>query len=69
MITLVLVNGERLASNGGLIDLDEGIIGNNSAIRGDDGTLRGVKSACRPPVFRARLSYLLDLKNIARNNF
>lgn len=39
LVTLVLVDGERLAGDGGLIDLEIGIVGDDAAIGGDDGTL------------------------------
>ena len=36
----MLVDSERLPSNGRLVDLEESIFGNNTAIGGNDGTLR-----------------------------
>jgi hypothetical protein len=39
LITLVLVDCKRLARNGRLVDLEEGIVGNNTAICRNDSTL------------------------------
>jgi hypothetical protein len=39
LVTLVLVDSERLASDGRLVNLEEGIVGNDATISGDDGTL------------------------------
>jgi hypothetical protein len=39
LVALVLVDSERLASDGRLVNLEEGIVGNDAAISGDDGTL------------------------------
>ena len=39
LITLVFVDCEGLSSNGGLIDLEESIIGYNATIGRDNGTL------------------------------
>ncbi len=39
LVTLVLVDCERLASDGRLIDLEECVIGNNTTVRGNNGTL------------------------------
>jgi hypothetical protein len=38
-VTMVLVNSERLASDGRLINLTEAALGNETTIGGDDGTL------------------------------
>jgi hypothetical protein len=35
----VLVDSEGLAGNGGLIDLEEGVLGDDTTVCGDDGTL------------------------------
>jgi hypothetical protein len=45
---MVLVNSEGLASDGGLIDLEEGIFGNDATISGNDGTLGMVVSKFAP---------------------
>jgi hypothetical protein len=39
LVTLMLVDGERLTGKGGLIDLEESIFGNNATVGGDDSTL------------------------------
>jgi hypothetical protein len=39
LVALVLVDSERLASDGRLINLEESVLGNDTAIGGDDGTL------------------------------
>ena len=39
VVALVLVDSERLTSDGGLVDLEEGILGDDAAISGDNGTL------------------------------
>lgn len=39
LVALVLVDGERLTGDGRLVDLEESIFGNDTAISGDDGTL------------------------------
>ena len=39
LVTLVLVDSQRLASDGRLINLQESILGDNATISGDDGTL------------------------------
>ena len=39
LVALVLVDSERLAGDGGLINLEIGILGNDAAVGGDDGTL------------------------------
>jgi hypothetical protein len=39
VVALVLVDGERLTSDGGLINLKEGILGDDATIGGDNGTL------------------------------
>ena len=39
VVTMVLVDGERLASDGRLINLTEAALGNETTIGGDDGTL------------------------------
>ena len=39
LVTLVLVDGEGLAGDGGLIDLEIGIVGDDAAVGGDDGAL------------------------------
>lgn len=38
-VVLVLVDGERLTGDGGLINLEESIVGDDTAISGNDGTL------------------------------
>lgn len=38
LVALVLVDGERLTGDGGLIDLKESIVGDDAAISGDNGT-------------------------------
>lgn len=40
VIATVLVDSERLTSDGGLIDLEESILSDNATISGDNGTLR-----------------------------
>jgi hypothetical protein len=44
LVTLVLVDSERLASDGRLVDLEEGIVGHNAAIGGNDGTLLNLQN-------------------------
>jgi hypothetical protein len=39
LVTLVLVYSERLAGDGRLVDLEESIIGHDTAVGGNDGTL------------------------------
>ncbi len=39
LIALVLVDGERLTSDGALVNLEESIVGDNTTVGGDDGTL------------------------------
>jgi len=39
LVTLALLNGERLARDGRLVDLEESTIGDDATISGDDGTL------------------------------
>jgi len=39
LVALVLVDSERLAGDGGLINLEIGILGNDAAVGGNDGTL------------------------------
>jgi hypothetical protein len=39
LVALVLVDSERLTRDGRLVDLEEGIVGNDATIGGDDGTL------------------------------
>jgi len=39
LVVLVLVDSERLASDGRLVNLEESVLGNDTAIGGDDGTL------------------------------
>lgn len=39
VVATVLVDSERLTSDGGLINLEEGVLGNDATIGGDDGTL------------------------------
>jgi len=39
LVTLVLVNSEGFTGDGGLIDLEEGIVGDNATVGWDDGTL------------------------------
>lgn len=39
LVALVLVDSERLASDGGLINLEIGIVGDNATVGGNDGTL------------------------------
>jgi hypothetical protein len=46
-IALVLVDSERLASDGGLIDLEESVFGDNAAVGGDDGTLLDLEDVTR----------------------
>ena len=38
-VTIVLVDGERFTSNGGLINLEEGLLGDDATISGDNSTL------------------------------
>lgn len=42
VVSLVLVDGERLTSDGGLIDLEESIFGNDATVGGNDSTLLGL---------------------------
>jgi hypothetical protein len=39
LVALMLVDGEGFAGDGRLVDLKEGLIGNNTAISGNDGAL------------------------------
>jgi hypothetical protein len=43
-ISIVLVNSEGLASDGGLIDLEEGVFSNDAAVGGNDGTFFNLKN-------------------------
>ena len=43
-VVLVLVDGERLTGDGGLINLEESIIGDDTAISGNDGTLLNLEN-------------------------
>jgi hypothetical protein len=64
----VFIDCERLASNGRLIDLEKGIVGNNATISGDNGTLK-VKFNIFLSVGRVQLLvYLFNLEDITRNN-
>jgi hypothetical protein len=38
----VLVNGERLASNGRLVDLEEGTLGDDATISGENRTIYAI---------------------------
>ncbi|KAI6756513.1 hypothetical protein HG530_011111 [Fusarium avenaceum] len=44
VVTMVLVNGERLSSDGGLIDLAEASLGNETTIGGDDGSFLNLEN-------------------------
>jgi hypothetical protein len=65
----MFIDREGLASNGGLIDLEESIIGNNAAICGNDSTLGRFLLAPVHPQFWAIGAYFFDLQNITRHNF
>lgn len=43
VITSMLVDSERLASDGGLINLDEAALGNETTVSGNDGTFLNLK--------------------------
>jgi hypothetical protein len=43
-VAIVLVDSERLAGDGGLIDLEVGIFGDNATVGGDDGTFFNLKN-------------------------
>ena len=47
----MLINSKRLARDGGLVDLEEGILGDDATVGGDDCTLfaRSVSSQLIPP--------------------
>lgn len=44
VVTMVLVNGERLSSDGGLIDLAEASLGNETTIGGNDGSFLNLEN-------------------------
>ncbi|ROV95796.1 hypothetical protein VPNG_08757 [Cytospora leucostoma] len=44
LVILVLVDGQGLTSDGGLVNLQEGILGDNATIGGNDGTLLNLKN-------------------------
>jgi hypothetical protein len=44
LVTLVLVDGERFTSDGRLIDLKEGILGDDATIGGDNGTFLNLEN-------------------------
>jgi hypothetical protein len=46
-ISSVLVNGKRLAGDGGLINLEEGVFGDNATISGNDGTFFDLENISR----------------------
>jgi hypothetical protein len=43
-ITLVLIDCEGLSGDGGLIDLEEGVVGDDATVGWNDGTLLGAVS-------------------------
>jgi hypothetical protein len=47
VVTLMLVDSERLASDGRLINLEEGVLGNDAAVGGNDGTLLNLQDITR----------------------
>jgi len=49
-IAFVLVNSERLASDGRLVNLEESIFGNNATVGGDDGTLLNLENIARDDI-------------------
>jgi hypothetical protein len=51
----VLLNGERLASDGRLVDLQEGVLGNNAAVGGDDGALLNLEDVTGNDVLSSNL--------------
>ncbi len=62
----MFVDGERLSSDGGLIDLEEGVFGHDATIGGDDGTLEHVSITGINRINGS--SYLFNLKDITRND-
>lgn len=46
-VALVLVDGERLTGDGGLINLEESALGNDATISGNDGTLLNLQNITR----------------------
>ncbi|KAF3060281.1 hypothetical protein CFAM422_011359 [Trichoderma lentiforme] len=46
-VALVLVDGERLTGDGGLINLEESALGNDTTISGNDGTLLNLQNITR----------------------
>ena len=54
-IALVLVDGERLAGDGRLIDLEESVFGDNATVGGDDGTLLDLEDITRDDLGRLDL--------------
>jgi hypothetical protein len=62
----MFIDSKRFAGNGGLIDLKESIFGNDTAISGDDSTLR-LSVICQDP--KSPFADLFDLKDITRNDF
>ncbi|KAH6608110.1 hypothetical protein Trco_004423 [Trichoderma cornu-damae] len=47
LVALVLVDSERLAGDGGLVDLEESALGDDATIGGDDGTLLNLQNITR----------------------
>lgn len=47
LVTLVLVDGKGLARDGGLINLEEGILGDNATVSGDNGSLLDLQNVTR----------------------
>jgi hypothetical protein len=64
----VLVDSEGLTGNGGLIDLEEGVLGDDTTVCGDDGTLDvdvnydDVEQSNRVP------TYLFNLEDVTRDD-
>lgn len=66
LVALVLVDGKRLSSNSGLINLEESIVGDNATISWNDSTL--VWLMIWHDVMARWWTYFLDLKNVTWDN-
>ena len=62
----MLVDSKRLASNGRLVNLQEGVLSNDAAVSGNDGTLNGISTELT--ITSGCLAYLFKLKNVTRHD-
>jgi hypothetical protein len=72
LVTLMLVDGERLTGKGGLIDLEESIFGNNATVGGDDSTLLRDNELANEIMSQSAnqksFTHLLNLEDITGND-